>query len=61
LKKLGANAQSAAAALKVTGAGPVGVLVVGRHINETHANNKQQLRALRRPFDWSSCALEPDA
>jgi hypothetical protein len=53
----GANAQSASGALKTTGAGPVGVLVMGRHIHEDYQNNAERLRALPRPFDWNTCAL----
>jgi predicted phosphoribosyltransferase len=54
----GANAQSAAAALKAAGAGPVGVVVIGRHINRDWHDNDRRLRALARPFDWERCALE---
>jgi hypothetical protein len=53
----GANAQSAAGALKTAGAGPVGILVIGRHIQEAYRNNAARLRALPRPFDWSVCAF----
>lgn len=53
----GANAQSASGALKTTGAGPVGVLVLGRHIHEDYQNNAERLRAVPRPFDWNACAL----
>lgn len=48
----GANAQSAAGALKTAGAGTVGVLVIGRH-----QRNAARLRALPQSFDWSACAL----
>jgi predicted amidophosphoribosyltransferase len=54
----GANAQSAAAALKAAGARPVGVVVIGRHINRDWHDNDRRLRALARPFDWDRCALE---
>ncbi len=54
----GANAQSAAAALKAAGAGPVGVVVIGRHIKRDWQDNDRRLRALARPFDWGRCALE---
>lgn len=53
----GANVQSAAGALKTSGAGAVGVLVVGRHINEDFGGNAQRLRAVPRPFEWERCAL----
>jgi hypothetical protein len=53
----GANAQSAAGGLKTGGAGPVGVLVIGRHIQADYKNNATRLRALPRTFDWSVCAL----
>jgi adenine/guanine phosphoribosyltransferase-like PRPP-binding protein len=55
----GANAQSAAAALKAAGAGAVGVLVIGRHVHEDFGDNKARLRALPRPFDWQTCWLHP--
>ncbi len=54
----GSSAQSAAAALKEAGSGPVGVVVIGRHMNDDHGSAKRKrLEALRAPFDWSSCAL----
>jgi hypothetical protein len=53
----GANAQSAAAALKRAGAGPVAVVVIGRHLNRDWHENDRRLQSLCRPFDWSSCAL----
>ncbi len=52
----GANAQSAAAALRSSGAGRVAALVVGRHINRDWGDNDQRLRDLP-PFDWETCAL----
>ncbi len=52
----GANAQSASGALKTTGAGPVAVLVIGRHLHEEYQDNSARLRALSKPFDWSTCA-----
>ncbi len=52
----GANAQSAAGALKTTGAGKVGVLTIGRHINPEYADNAARLRALPA-FDWDACAV----
>jgi predicted phosphoribosyltransferase len=54
----GANAQSAAAALKAAGAGSVGVVVIGRHVKRDWEDNDRRLRALTRPFDWSRCALD---
>jgi predicted amidophosphoribosyltransferase len=53
----GANAQSAAAALKAAGAGLVAAVVIGRHINRDWGQNDQRLRALPQPFDWGSCAF----
>jgi hypothetical protein len=54
----GANAQSAAAALRSAGAGPVAAVVIGRHLNREWRHNDRRLRALPRPFDWDSCALQ---
>lgn len=51
----GANAQSAAAALKAAGAGPVATVVIGRHVNREWRSNDRHLRALARPFDWARC------
>jgi predicted amidophosphoribosyltransferase len=53
----GANAQSAAAALKSAGAGPVGAVVIGRHINREWHQNDLRLSFLPAPFDWDTCAL----
>jgi hypothetical protein len=53
----GANAQSAGAALKGAGAGPVGAVVIGRYLNREWHENDRRLRGIARPFDWSSCAL----
>lgn len=53
----GANAQSAAAALRAAGAGPIGAVVIGRHVNRGWHDNDRHLQALERPFDWSGCAL----
>ena len=53
----GANARSAAAALKAAGAGPVAVVVIGRHLNREWHQNDRRLRAITRPFDWGRCAL----
>lgn len=52
----GANAQSAAAALKAAGAGVVAAAVIGRHINRDWNDNDRWLQELP-PFDWSRCAL----
>jgi orotate phosphoribosyltransferase len=53
----GANAQSAAAALKDAGAGPVAAVVIGRHLNRDWHENDRRLRALTTPFDWGHCVL----
>jgi len=53
----GASAQSAAAALRCAGAGPVAAVVIGRHVNREWHYNDHLLRAIARPFDWSRCAL----
>ena len=52
----GSGAQSAAAALRNAGAGPVAVVVIGRHVKRGWKQNERRLHALARPFDWSSCA-----
>ena len=46
----GANAQSAAAALKAAGAGPVASVVIGRHLNREWHENDRRLRGIARPF-----------
>jgi hypothetical protein len=48
----GASAQSAAAALRHAGAGPVAAVVIGRHINREWHENDRRLRDIARPFDW---------
>jgi len=53
----GANAQSAAAALRSAGAGALAAVVIGRHVNREWHDNDRRLRGLDRPFDWSRCAL----
>ncbi|MGE0136135.1 MAG: hypothetical protein AB7I38_12040 [Dehalococcoidia bacterium] len=53
----GANAQSAAAALELAGAGPIGILVIGRHVRPDYQDNEARLRTLPRLFDWGICAL----
>lgn len=57
----GANARSAAAALKGAGASTVAAVVIGRHLRRDWGDNDRRLRALLSPFDWSSCALRPEA
>jgi hypothetical protein len=59
----GANAQSAAAALKRAGAGPVAAIVIGRHLNREWGSNDSQLNGLPKPFDWEHCVRckQPDA
>jgi adenine/guanine phosphoribosyltransferase-like PRPP-binding protein len=52
----GANAQSAAAALKAAGAGVVGAVVIGRHVNRDWHGNDRRLRALPA-FDWTRCVI----
>jgi predicted amidophosphoribosyltransferase len=53
----GANAQSAAGALKAAGAGPTATVVIGRHLNREWHENDRRLRGIVRPFDWEHCAL----
>jgi predicted amidophosphoribosyltransferase len=53
----GANAHSAAAALKVAGAERVAVVVIGRYVNRKWGHNERQLGRLPQPFDWGRCAL----
>ncbi len=53
----GANAQSAAAALRAAGAGPIAAVVIGRHVTRTWQDNDVRLRALEQPFDWRRCSL----
>jgi predicted phosphoribosyltransferase len=53
----GANAQSAAAALRSAGAESVAVVVIGRHVNRDWRENDHRLKALTAPFDWAACAL----
>jgi predicted amidophosphoribosyltransferase len=56
----GANAQSAAAALKAAGAGPVAGVVIGRHLNREWHENDRRIRGLSTPFDWRRCVLCAD-
>ena len=51
----GANAASAAATLRAVGAGPVAVLVIGRHLRRDYRDNARRLNALASPFDWDVC------
>jgi predicted amidophosphoribosyltransferase len=53
----GANARSAAAALRSAGATTVAAVVIGRHLHRDWQDNDRRLRALTSPFDWDSCAL----
>jgi predicted amidophosphoribosyltransferase len=53
----GSNAQSAAAALKAAGAGPIAVVVIGRHLKREWRENDRRLRGIRAPFDWTTCAV----
>jgi predicted amidophosphoribosyltransferase len=53
----GANAQSAAAALRAAGAGPVAAVVIGRHVNRGWRQNDNLIRRLTQPFDWNLCGL----
>jgi predicted amidophosphoribosyltransferase len=57
----GASAQSAAAALKQAGAGPVATVVVGRHLKRDWHENDRRLRGITRPFEWSRCAFCGDS
>src|SRR5205823_12623199 len=56
----GANAQSAAAALRAAGAGPVAAVVIGRHLNREWHENDRRLRGITLPFDWDHCVLCAD-
>jgi hypothetical protein len=53
----GASVQSAAWELKANGAGPIGALVIGRHMNEDYRDNAERLAACPDTFDWTQCAL----
>ncbi|HWE13937.1 MAG TPA: hypothetical protein VG365_10520 [Solirubrobacteraceae bacterium] len=52
----GSGAQSAGAALRQAGSGPVAAVVVGRYVKPAWRENERRLRTLATPFDWSSCA-----
>jgi predicted amidophosphoribosyltransferase len=59
----GASAQSAAAALRAAGAGPVAAVVIARHLNRDWGRNDSRLRAIEaRGFTFSACAAcdEPE-
>lgn len=51
----GGSPQSAAFALKMAGAGHVGLVVVGRHLDPNFRDNAERLRGLPRRFDWGTC------
>lgn len=51
----GANAQSAAVALKAAGAQAVAAVVIGRHLNRDWRHNDRRLRRLQTPFAWDRC------
>lgn len=53
----GANARSAAAAMKAAGARTVAAVAIGRHLHRDYLDNDRRLQALLSPFDWNSCAL----
>lgn len=54
----GANAQSAAAALKTSGAGVVAAVPIGRHVRPGYLENRARLDELDSTFDWDVCAIE---
>jgi predicted amidophosphoribosyltransferase len=54
----GANAHSAAAALRKAGAGRIAAVVIGRHLNRDWHENDRRLSGLARPFAWERCALD---
>jgi orotate phosphoribosyltransferase len=56
----GPSVQSAALVLKNAGAGRVGVLVIGRHVDPYFKHNGKRLRELPRPFRWDVCAVHGD-
>jgi predicted amidophosphoribosyltransferase len=56
----GPSVQSAALVLKNAGAGRVGVLVIGRHVDPYFKHNGARLRELPRPFRWDVCAVHGD-
>ena len=52
--------ESAGAALKRAGAGPVAAVVIGRHLKREWHENERRLRGVTRPFDWGRCAFCAD-
>jgi len=56
----GANAQSAAGALRHAGAGPIALVVLGRHIRRDWQDNDQRLRELPQPFSWAGCVAHTE-
>jgi predicted amidophosphoribosyltransferase len=52
----GANARCAAGALARAGAGPIAVLVIGRHLRRDYGDNRRRLAELSTPFEWGTCA-----
>lgn len=52
----GSSAQSAASALKDSGAVTVGAVVIGRHVHRTFADHGRRLGQLPSIFDWGTCA-----
>jgi predicted amidophosphoribosyltransferase len=57
----GANAESAAAALRSGGAGSIGAVVIGRYLTREWHENQRRLRAVALRFDWGRCAVEEAA
>jgi hypothetical protein len=56
----GASAQSAAAALKLAGAGRVALVVLGRHVNPADPRTTRFAVGLASgPYDPASCAVHP--
>ena len=55
----GANARSAAGALTRAGAGPIAVLVIGRHLHRDYRDNRRRLAELSTPFDWDDVRVSP--
>ena len=53
----GANAQSAAAALKRRAPAKVGAVVIGRHVTREWRENDRRLSALAGQFQWDECPL----
>lgn len=51
---------SGAMAQKFAGVEHVGVVIIGRHVHEEYGSNRERLRAIPRPFNWETRALEAD-